>query len=77
MKNVDFQPRQNMTIGYLATAITAEDVQTWPDHSRNAALEMISKYGLPDVMSSEVMIWKREADPLVVEKNIGLIGKAS
>lgn len=73
MTNCCIEPA--MTIGQMVTAIPVDELKTWPDQSRNAALESLAKYGLPDVVGSEVLIWKNGSNPIVVEKNNGFMGR--
>jgi len=73
MKNIDVATAQPMTIGFLASTIPAEEVLTWPEHSKTAVLEAIANFGIPDVVASEVLIWKNGSNPVVIEKHHGYI----
>ena len=75
MKNKDYRMIPAVTIGFFNTAITPKDLNYWPEHSRNAAKEMIDKYGRPDVMGSEVLVWHNGNEPLVIDKHHGIMGQ--
>lgn len=74
MKNKEAAAGQPMTIGFLASTISAEEVRNWPEHSKNAVLNAIANYGIPDVVSSEVLVWRNGNNPIVIEKHRGIIG---
>ena len=65
--------RNEMTIGKLVTSFPIEDVNTWPLKSKKLALQAIEKYGLPDILGFEVLIWRRKNFVIVIDKNKGLL----
>ncbi len=65
--------QNTMTIGKLVTSFPIEDVNTWPLKSKKLALQAIEKYGLPDILGFEVLIWRRKNFAIVIDKNQGLL----
>lgn len=74
MKNEAAPSQRAMTIGNLVNALPAEEVNNWPEESKNIAIEMIAKHGFPDVVAPQVLVWIGEKCPIVVEKNLGFLG---
>ena len=66
-----------MTIGHLAATIPADELKLWPAHSKEAAILMIEKHGLPDTIYSDALIWNRDGEAAIVDKHHGLISRAS
>ncbi|MBW7956299.1 MAG: hypothetical protein H3C68_00275 [Deltaproteobacteria bacterium] len=57
---------------YSFSVKTAMDtVSRWPDASREAAMEMIGKYGAPDGITGEVVYWRNRGEwlEIIIRKN--------
>jgi hypothetical protein len=43
-----------------SSSVKAQDVKSWPEASKMAAQEMITKYGKPDAIGADVLVWKNK-----------------